>query len=231
MGVIKHMIFRKVFLNFFVLQILFVLPLFANEDNWQIISMSNFCTFEIPKTMELQEGRYKEINDEFTEKILEIPIDKKHVVAQQRQLNKFHKESFKSYARVMVDTEYGKNGDYENINTQFSATKFELRELDGIYRKEAEKSFHLINSKSQMKMKLLSWMPLKIVQINGVTMIRIRYTRSINNKPEAMVNMYIVQNSDKMHRITISYRMSDSNLWKEDLDKVIYTFKFKDKRK
>ena len=73
-------------------------------------------------------------------------------------------------------------------------------------------------------------MPLKIVQINGVTMIRVRYTRSVNNKPEAMVNMYIVQNSDKMHRITISYRMSDSNLWKKDLDKVIYTFKFKDKR-
>jgi hypothetical protein len=77
-----------------------------------------------------------------------------------------------------------------------------------------------------MKMEILSWQPTKIVRISGVDALKITYTRSINDGPQAIVNIYTVQNNDFMHRITISYRLSEESLWANDLARVINTFKF-----
>lgn len=180
--------------------------------------------------MEIQAGTYKRISDKFQEEILELPVDSTRVLAQQKDLNTYKKKAFKTYARIMVETEYGRKGDYEKITTQLTATKFELRELGGIFRQEMETELKKISAKGKMKMELTSWYPIKLVEINGASMIHVKYIRTVNNGPEALVNMYIVQNYDRMHRITISYRISNSYLYKDDLGKVIYTFRFKKRR-
>ena len=202
------------------------LSLYASTEHWQTVLMPNICTFKIPPTMEVQAGTYKKLSDKLQKEILEIPVDSTRVLAQQKDLNKYKKKAFKTYARIMVETEYGRKGDYEKITTQLTATKFELRELGGIFRQNMEKELRKISAKGKMTMKLISWFPVQIVEINGVSMIHLKYTRSVNNGPEALVNMYIVQNDDRMHRITISYRISNADLYKDDLSKVINTFKF-----
>lgn len=212
-------------LKFLMLIFLLKIQLFGSISNWQTVSMPNVGTFQIPPSMEIQAGTYKEISDDIQRKI-QIPFNEDRVVIQQKRLNEFNKKAFQSYTRILVETDYGQPGEYENIAIQIKASKVELQELDNIFRKEVEESFHKVNSTSTMTMKLLSWTPVSIVQINGVSMIKLRYTRSVNNAPAALVNLFVVQNNDRMHRITVSYRQVDANLWKNDLDKVIYTFKF-----
>ena len=218
---LKGILFRYT-VSFLILTV----SLNASTANWQTVSMPNICTFKIPSSMEIQSGVIKKFSDKLYKEILELPIDPNRVIAQQKHLNKANKKAFKSYARIIVDTEYGRKGDYEKISTQYTASKFELRELNGIFRQEVETEFENINAKGKMIMQLLSWYPTKLVQINGVSMIHIRYSRTVNNGPEVLVNMYIVQNNDRMHRITISYRLQNTKLYKNDLAKVINTFKF-----
>lgn len=207
---------------------LLLLNLYATTNNWQTISMPNICTFKIPNTMEIQAGQYKIISDKFQKQILELPIDSTRVIAQQKGLNKYSKKSFKvkKYARIIVETDYGKIGDYNHIDTKLTATKFELRELNGIYRVEMEKVFANITAQGKMNQKLLKWYPLKIVTINGISMINVSYTRSVNNGKPVLVNIYAIENNDRYHRITISYRVENTVNYEKDLKKVIYTFKF-----
>jgi len=212
-------------LKLLILLFFLKVQLFASIINWHTISMPAVGTFQIPPSMEIQAGKYKEISDGFQQKI-QIPFDTGRVVAQQKRLNEYDKKAFQSYTRILVETDYGSPGDYENINTRIKASRLELQELDNTFREGIEESFSKISSTSPMTMKLLSWTPVSIVQINGVSMIKIQYTRTVNNAPAALVNIFTVQNNDRMHRITVSYRQSDANLWKNDLDKVIYTFKF-----
>jgi len=199
--------------------------LFSSTNNWQKVSIPTICTFKIPNSMEIQAGTFKEQTDDLYKK-MQIPFNESSVVIQQKQLNEYNKKAFQNFARILVETDYGNPGDYENISTRIKASKVELRELDNIFKKEVEESFYKINSTGTMNMKLLSWTPVSIVQINGVSMIKLQYTRTVNNAPAALVNLFVVQNNDRMHWITVSYRQVDANLWKNDLDKVIYTFKF-----
>ena len=84
-----------------------------------------------------------------------------------------------------------------------------------------------LSTSTGMKMTILSWQPAKIVRINGVDAFRTTYTRSMNDAPPVMVNMYMIQNNDCMHTITISYRVAEKGMWATDLGKVIDTFRFK----
>ena len=197
----------------------------SSTNIWQTVSIPNLGTFQIPPSMEIQAGTYKEASDAIQRKI-QIPINDDRVVIQQKRLNEYNKKAFQSYTRILVETDYGQSGEYENITTHIDASKQELQALDTTFRKEMEESFSKISSTTPISTKLLSWTPVSIVQINGISMIKLQYTRSMNNGPSVLVNLFLVQNNDRMHRITVSYRQSDANLWKNDLDKVIYTFKF-----
>ena len=207
--------------------LLLIISLPASTENWQTVSMPNICTFQMPNTMEIQAGQYKIVSDKLQRQILELPIDSTRVIAQQKGLNEYSKKSFKvkKYARIIVETDYGQIGDYNHIDTKLTATKFELRELDGIYRAEMEKVFSNITAKGKMSQKLLIWYPLKIVNINGISMINISYTRSVNNGKPVLVNVYAVENNDRYHRVTISYRVDNAANYEEDLKQFIYTFK------
>lgn len=212
-------------IKFSVLFFLLTMQLFAITSDWHTISMPEVGTFRIPPSMEIQAGKYKEVSDEFQKKI-HIPLDENNVLIQQKQLNEFNKKAFQTYARILVSTDYGEPGDYDMITTTAKTSKLEIQALDLILKKEIEKTFVQTNSSNKTHMQLLSWTPLDIIVINGISMIHAQYTRSINNGPEALVSMFIVQNNDRRHKIIISYRLSDANLWKNDLEKVIYTFNF-----
>ena len=201
---------------------------YANNATWQNVSIPNVCTFKIPDTMEIQAGKYKIISDGLQKEIFELPVDSTRVIAQQKGLNKYSKEAFKekNYARVMIETDYGQNGDYENIRTPLTATAFELNELSMLYRDEIVKVFTQLSAKGKIKQKLLAWYPLKIVNINGISMIKVSYQRSVNNAKPVLVNIYVVNNNDRLHRITVSYKIENAVNYKNDLDKVIETFTF-----
>ena len=217
---------KKIIIVLLILCVAYSVPSNAQTDAWQTVSVPGICTFQIPSTMEIQKGNYKQGNEKFQKEILEISISPDRVVAQPKGLNSLEPQALKRYSRVIVETARGQYGDYETLNTPLTASEEELLEINAIFKQQNLQSASQSEAKG-MKLKFLSWQPTKIIRVNGVDALKTSYTRSMNNGPSATVNFYIIQNNDYMHRITISYRLSEANLWATDLSKVINTFKFK----
>jgi len=217
---------KKIIIVLLILCMAYSVPSNAQADTWQTVSVLGICTFQIPPTMEIQKGNYKQGNEKFQKEILEISITPDRVVAQQKGLNSFDPQALKRYSRVIVETVRGQYGDYETLDKPLTASEEELLEINAMLKQQNQQSASQSAAKG-MKLKFLSWQPTKIIKVNGIDALKTSYTRSMNNGPPTIVNFYIIQNNDYMHRITISYRLSEESLWATDLSKVINTFKFK----
>ena len=201
-------------------------PAAAKDQTWQTVTIPGICTYQIPPSVEIQKGTYKKYNDKYRGLLLEKEAKSDRVVAQPKGINSLDPQAFKRYCRIIVETERGSSSEYESLDEPLVVSVEELREVDSMLKQQMKQGFAMYTAKG-MKMELLTWAPVKIVRVNGVDALKISYTRSVKDGPPAIVNMYTVQNDDCMHRITISYRLSEKNLWANDLDKVIDTFKFK----
>ena len=189
---------------------------------WERIYIKNVGSFDLPPTMEVQKGKYKEFNDE----IRKIKgFDATQVTAQQKGLNEFGKEGFEKYARVMIETTLGSPGDFEKLNfntTQYSQA--DILDLNTTYKQQIQQSF------LGTGLKLIEWYPLKIEKVNGMSCIHISYKRQLQDKPLVLVHMYIFHNNDRMHTFTLSYRISEVDYWKSDYATILKSFRITNTR-
>lgn len=186
-------------------------------NNWKRIYIKNVGNFDLPPTMEIQSGLYKEFSDE-SRKIR--GYDAPTIIAQQKGLNDFGKEGFAKYSRVILETDIGTSGAYEKLNFDFSTIpQSEIAKLSNTYKEQYKQSF--INT----DFKIIEWFPLKIEKINGMSCIHICYKRQLSNNPLVIVNTYIFQNYDRMHTLTLSYRISETDYWKDDFALILKSFR------
>lgn len=192
-------------------------PLPTLQSGWQRIYIKNVGSFDLPPTMEVQKGKYKEFVDE----IKKIKgFDASQLVAQQKGLNEFGKEGFEKYARVMVETTLGSFGDYEKLNFNISEyTQTDINELNKMFKQEIQNSFYGTG------LKLIEWYPLKIEKVNGMSCIHISYKRQLQDKPFVLVHMYVFHNNDRMHTFTLSYRLSEATYWQTDYTTILKSFR------
>ena len=215
------------YIKYYLMMVFFVssfMHLSAQEESWQTVSIPGICTYQIPPTMEIMKGLYKKINNTFLEKTLQIDSSKNCIIAQQKGINSFNKQAMKHYCRVIINIFKGEPGDYEPFDSNMSQA--ELQEFNATIKQYMEKSLTRLNSKG-IKTIIHSWLPAKIIKIDGTNAIQITYTRSTNKNPSVLVKMYMIPKNDYMMRVTISYRIAEKKLWAKDLDTVINTFKFK----
>lgn len=184
---------------------------------WERIYIKNVGSFDLPPTMEVQKGKYREFVDE----IKKIKgFDASQLTAQQKGLNEFGKEGFEKYARVMVETTFGSPGDFEKFNFNFTEiTQADIAELNTIYKQQIQQSF------LGTGLKLIEWYPLKIEKVNGVSCIHINYKRQLQDKPFVLVHIYYFHNNDRMHYLTLSYRLSEADYWKADFETILKSFR------
>ena len=197
----------------------------ANDETWATVSIPGICTYQIPPTVEIQAGSYKQVNDQYRKTIFEISGAPDRVVAQPRGINEFDPGALKRYCRIIVETERGSKGDHLALNEPLAVSPVELRQIDKELKDRMQAGVATFAAKG-IKMTILSWEPVRIVQVNGVDAVLSTHTRSMNDAPPALVRVYTIQNNDALHRITISYRESERDLWAKDLGKVIATFRF-----
>jgi hypothetical protein len=202
------------------LLILAMSPAQAQDATWRTILIPGICSFQIPPTIEIQKGTYKEVMDKVQKAILKIDQSPDRVIAQPKGINDFDPIALARYCRVMVETEKGSKGDYLKLSEPLVASEAELRDIDKQMKNQVQAP------SKDIKMTVLSWQPSKIIRVNGVHALLITYTRSVNDAPPVLVRMYMIQNDDALHKISISYRESEKHLWAADLNKVIDTFKF-----
>lgn len=184
---------------------------------WERIYIKNVGSFDLPPTMEVQKGKYKEFNDE----IRKIKgFDATQITAQQKGLNEFGKEGFEKYARVMLETTFGSTGDFEKLNFNISEyTQADIAELNTIYKQQLQQSFYGTG------LKLIEWYPLKLEKVNGMSCIHISYKRQLQDKPYVLVHIYYFHNNDRMHNLTLSYRLSEADYWKASFATILKSFR------
>ncbi len=190
-------------------------PLLPVKTDWQRIDITDLGSIDLPPTLEIQGLEYKKGMDNYRA-FGKIPV----LVAQQKELNNGDKESSKRYARVMIETIYGKDGDFEKLNFNIKKLRVDsIGQLDKDLKTQCDKGLNKINQK------LIEWYPVTLEKINGMSCIHISYTRQLYNNPVEKVDLYRFQNNDRIHGLILSYRISESEIWKNDFDAVLKSFR------
>ena len=187
--------------------------------------IKNVGSINIPSTMELQSGNYKKNSEKYMKELsnqYDFEISSNRIVFQQKGLNNYNRSSFNRYARVIIETKFGNFNDFEKLD--FNISKFstiDIQELDQTFKKG------ILNSFYNTPIKLIKWYKLKVEKINGMSCFHIKYKRQYANNPFVIVNVYLFQNNDRMHKLTMSYRLSEESYWKTDFYKILKSFRIK----
>ena len=199
----------------------------ALKADWARVYIENVGSIDLPPTMEVQGGQYKEFSDDLLGSY-GFKVSSQ-LIAQQKGLNEYKGPKGQyagKYARVMVDTETGNYGDYDKLNFNIHEyKKSDIAELDKIYKQYIQQESVKASRSGLGQMKLIEWYPLKFENINGMSCIHVSYTRQMNDNPLVLVHMYVFQNNDRVHNLTMSYRQSESDYWKNDFSHILNSFR------
>ena len=201
------------------------LPLHPPElkKDWERIYIKDLGSFDLPPTMEVQQGKYKE----FVDNVRKIQgFDVSQLTAQQRGLNEFDSKGYEKYARVIINTLYGNKGEYANLDFNINELKkSEINELNSMYEQEIQQIFYGTG------LKVIKWYPLTIEKVNGMSSFHFSYKRQLGNEPIVTVHAYMFHNIDRMYTLSLSYRDIESNYWKSDFETILKSFRINNIKK
>ncbi len=200
------------------------LPLFPLLKDWKRIYIENVGTIDIPPTMEVQSGIYKEIIDPLKPTVMKsmgISSNSNYdIIIQQKGLNDLDNNGFQRYARVMINTDIGNKGDFDSLTFNINEySELDIREFDTMFNAATKQSFE------GTPIKLVQWFPLRLEIINGMSCIHISYARQLNNNPIVQVDLYKFQDIDKMYTLTLSYRQNEKDYWNEYFPTILRSFR------
>ena len=185
-------------------------------------------SISVTDDLELQGGNYKEMVDSYLNSrhinfnSRHINFDSRHinfdsrVVFQPKGLNALDKE-VNNYCRIIIETLYG---DYEPLYSKIPQVS--VNELRGL---SASMKQSLIEGFAGTSLQLINFFGSTIVKINNQVAIKTSYTRRLGDNAPVRVDVYHFQNRDRMHSLTLSYRIEDAALWKEKLSHSLNSFK------
>ena len=206
-------------LNFIFVQFCLaqILPAPILPKGWDRIYIRNVGSFDLPPTMEIQAGLYKKFNDDIY-KIMEY--DAPQLVAQPKGINEFGKEGLGQYARVMIQTNIASIGDFERLNMNVAQySQAEISDLNVVYKQQIQESF------TGTDVKIIEWYPMKLEKVNGLSCIHGSFIRQIKDNPLVMVHQYMFGNNDRLHTLTLSYRLSEIANWESDFVTILKSFR------
>jgi len=184
---------------------------------WERIYIRNVGFIDMPPNMEVQSGTYQEIMNSFYNR---LEIDAPQLVFQQKGLNSNSNSSFQNYGRVILETQIGSYGDFQPLNFNISTvTASEISELNSTFKQSTKNDLLSIGHT------LIEWYPLKVKKVNGMPCIHVSYRRQLGSNPIVLVNYFIFQNNDRMHSLTLSYRISEASIWKVNFDRILSSFR------
>ena len=187
-------------------------------EGWQRVTIPEVGTIDIPPTMEVQQGTYAQLGEAVKKALmpeLDTPATPGGITIQQKGLNAFDPVAFKSYVRVMVESDIGKPGECEQLGLRFEVTEDEAKELSALVRAQVENP----------RMKILEWDAPSAEVVNGMQAIRFGYRRQYQDNPAVRVTTYMFQNHDRMHRLTMSYRESEQSIWLAAIPRILASFR------
>lgn len=197
-------------------------PLEDPEKGWKRIEISDIGSIDLAPDLEIQGGDYKEFNAKLRDKMgqyLKVDFSQPKLTLQPKGVNEFNQQSLKKYIRIMVETIPGNEGDFDKITQQIKVSDNELSELNADFKSQIIQSFQ------GTALKLIEWYPTEIVELNNMSAIKISYKRQLKDQPHVVVEIFRIQNYDKLHSLTMSYRENEKSTWKPIIEKTKESFR------
>lgn len=204
----------------------------GNYEDWLTIKSAYGMELKIPPMLELRGGRYKGLAEVYAKnasKVLKVPIGNAEFVIQQSGLNTNNAESLRHYVRVMYKCKKGLSGDYWKLGEIPSISHGELQQLDSFARLEVEQELSDMRRIGLIQ-RLVKWDKMEVSSLAGRTALLISYVRQLKDSDPVKVLQYRVGDDDRLHCITFSYRMTESDMWLPVWEQMKHTFKFLETR-
>lgn len=178
---------------------------------------NNSFSISIPPTMELRSS-----TDNYTKRLHDygITVNTDNVIFQQKGLanSKVGTED-KHYCRVIIGHARCQPGDVYKFN-----------ETDLITNDLRSELLEMVSAEITSEQRFIRRPIIKWIDINGTKAIEIKYKRSGNNNNTTCCVMYLLFNYDELVKMIVAYREQESELWATDMNKVIKTFKWSNKK-
>jgi hypothetical protein len=196
---------------------------------WTVFEIKSVGKIAIPPTMELRDDNsyISLVSDVVRDNYSvhkKIEITKPKLTFQPKGSDKLDKQALSKYSRILINYIKGEPGDFFKWNEEFDISSSEEKDLNEYFLEEVTAPMEAIN------MKLIKWYPLEFSSINGLSYIKQTFTRQMSDNPIVKVEKYTFFNYDESVSITISYRLSERDMWASDFDKVINYFDFSNKK-
>jgi len=210
----------------------------ATEDNFTRYEFREY-SLSIPNTMELRnENSFmslgKEIISDKIKSIKKIDIGDCNFVFQPAgtddvQNSDRQKKALSLYSRVLINYQEGEKYNYMSWNDNTLLTQTEYNQLNKQFKDNLTAENEQAKQAS-MGIKVISVDDIKIGKnANKFVYIKQSYIRS-GLKGNVKVTDYYLFNNSEMVKLTISYRISENNVWEKDFDKILDTFSFNSKK-
>lgn len=198
----------------------------AQDPSWSMVSIPETCSFRIPPTMELQEGAYRVLSDAYRGRHFQANSATARNVIQQKGLNANDASAKSRYVRIIIETQTAKRGDYLVLGSSLSEfQQSDIAELDSIAKMAFQREIDQATA-AGLQPKLKSWSGTRIVSLNGVECFVTEYTRALGTSPDVFVQLYRIMNNDRMHSVSVSYRLQERAIWEADLATLINSLHF-----
>lgn len=195
------------------------LPLKAQDlqPGWERIDIKGVGFIDIPPSMEVQAGSYKDFADNLKQ---QNGTEISNIVIQTKGANDWDRQGLKKYSRILISTTHGNFGEFASLNMPITKDDLEqLPEVDKFLKDQ------LIQSFEGMPFKLIEWRGTAFERINGMACLIFSYTRILDGKTPVLVTTYNFSNNDRSHLLTFSYRLSETEIWKYDILTAVNSFR------
>lgn len=183
--------------------------------NWERVEIPGVGSIQIPPSMEVQDGAYQAMKEAIT------GTSSDTFVIQQRGLNEGSSEAQDTYARILVSYDRGEWGDYRERDYDGDVySNAEIAELDAYFEQEMRAQLE------RNGIGVIEWYPLEFTSLNGTPCLHMSYSRVGDAGETTQVDVYGIPRNDRFVRVTLSYRVSDADMWAEDLDLALRSIEF-----
>jgi hypothetical protein len=197
------------------------LTILSFKSTEEVIEIDYFGEIMLPNEMEIQAGKYKEYSESVITKIYGNTDNHQKFVLQPKGLNQTKEYDFKTYARVVIDTYNGTEGTYKLLSKNRNIGQEDINTYNNNFQYQLETLW------PKMNVRLIKNNETKITTINDYFCTKHSYVRQLESSPTVYVEVYRVQNNDRVYLIQFSYREQDANMWKPIMEKVNMSIKLK----
>lgn len=221
--------------SIFLILWLFVLVLTTEAvaaPKWKEIEIPGICSLQMPPTMEIQSQEYKDDTvASANPDLLRIYSPNANLLTiQQKGLNKRDPKALKQYARVIFKiSEVGARGDFPNKefkDTFLSLSKNDLHEISENLKELTIEEMKPYVEKGLLG-KIIKWDGFSIASVGGLSAMKLNYTREgLHGNSSVAATSYAIPMDYFMLNITLSYRINESKIWKDDIGRIISSIRF-----